>query len=299
MDLVLRVERMVHPGETILSKDYKKIPGGKGANQAVAAKRLGANVYFIGQVGRDENGYEMIETLKKDNIDISHIKYSENSPTGIAIITVDDEGRNSIIVVSGANMEITEQWIREAENTIKQSRMLVAQFETPLQVTIEAFKIAKANGVITVLNPAPAKQIPDELLKLTDIIVPNETEAFELTNVKVDDNESIKEAARKFIKKGIAFVIITLGERGAALVTSDKLSIVPAYKVKAIDTTAAGDSFIGALVSKLQNEESIDFESIEKSIKFANKVSSIVVQRQGAQPSLPYLDEVIEIYGEE
>lgn len=299
MDLVLRVNRMVQPGETILSKDYKKIFGGKGANQAVAARRLGANVNFIGQVGRDENGYEILEALKKDNIDVNYIRHSDNSPTGMAIITVDDEGRNSIVVVPGANMDISKQWIREREDIISESRMLISQFETPLEATIEAFKVAKEKGVITVLNPAPAKEIPDGLLKLTDIIIPNETEAFELTNTKVDDEESIKEAASKFMEKGVKFVIITLGERGAALVSKDKLNIIPAYKVKAIDTTAAGDSFIGALASKLQNEENIDFEQIEKAIKFANKVSSIVVQRQGAQPSLPYLEEVEAIYGEE
>ncbi|MCT8977524.1 ribokinase [Clostridium sp. CX1] len=299
MDLVLRVNRMVQPGETILSKDYKKIFGGKGANQAVAARRLGANVNFIGQVGRDENGYEILEALKKDNIDVNYIRHSDNSPTGMAIITVDDEGRNSIVVVPGANMDISKQWIREREDIISESRMLISQFETPLEATIEAFRVAKEKGVITVLNPAPAKEIPDGLLKLTDIIIPNETEAFELTNTKVDDEKSIKEAASKFMEKGVKFVIITLGERGAALVSKDKFNIIPAYKVKAIDTTAAGDSFIGALASKLQNEENIDFEQIEKAIKFANKVSSIVVQRQGAQPSLPYLEEVEAIYGEE
>lgn len=299
MDLVLRVDRMVKPGETILSKDFKKVPGGKGANQAVAAKRLGANVSFIGMVGMDDNGVELVKALKEDKIDTSHIKVDESNPTGMAIITVDDDGRNSIVVVPGANMKIDSQSIENAKDVIKESKLLIAQFETPAEATIEAFKIAKENGVTTILNPAPAKKIPEELLKLTDIIAPNETEAFELTDIKVDDDERIKEAAEKFIEKGVKFVIITLGERGAALVSEEKFTTVPAYKVKAVDTTAAGDSFIGALSSKLQNEENIDFEAIEKAIKFSNKVSSIVVQRQGAQPSLPYLEEVTKIYKEE
>lgn len=299
MDLVLRVDRMVKSGETILSKDYKKISGGKGANQAVAAKRLGSNVCFIGKVGDDENGYQLIKVLKQDQIDISNIKYSESSPTGMAIITVDDSGSNSIIVVPGANMEISEKDIEEAEEIIKNSKLLIAQFETPLESTIDAFRVAKANGVTTILNPAPAKKVSDELLKLTDIIIPNETEAFELTGVKVEDIEGVKKAAKVFVEKGVKFVIITLGERGAALLDDEKLSIVQAYKVKAIDTTAAGDSFIGALASKLQSEDKIDFETIERAIKFSNKVSSIVVQRQGAQPSLPYLEEVIKEYREE
>lgn len=299
MDLVLRVNRMVKPGETILSKDFKKVSGGKGANQAVAAKRLGANVSFIGMIGMDDNGSEILKAFKEDKIDVSHIKVSKSDPTGMAIITVDDDGKNSIVVVPGANMKIDDDSIEEAKDVIKESKILIAQFETTVEATIEAFKVAKENGVITILNPAPAREIPEELLKLTDIIAPNETEVFELTDVKVDDTDKIREAADKLIEKGVKFVIITLGERGAALVSKEKLIIVPAYKVKAVDTTAAGDSFIGALASKLQNEDEIDFENIEKAIKFANKVSSIVVQKQGAQPSLPYLDEVLKTYKEE
>jgi ribokinase len=299
MDLVLRVNRMVKPGETILSKDFKKVSGGKGANQAVAAKRLGANVSFIGMIGMDDNGSEILKAFKEDKIDVSHIKVSKSDPTGMAIITVDDDGKNSIVVVPGANMKIDNDSIEEAKDVIKESKILIAQFETTVEATIEAFKVAKENRVITILNPAPAREIPEELLKLTDIIAPNETEVFELTDIKVDDTDKIREAANKLIEKGVKFVIITLGERGAALVSKEKLIIVPAYKVKAIDTTAAGDSFIGALASKLQNEDEIGFENIQKAIKFANKVSSIVVQKQGAQPSLPYLQEVLKVYKEE
>jgi ribokinase len=299
MDLVLRVDRMVKPGETILSKGFQKISGGKGANQAVAARRLGANVSMIASVGKDENGYSIVEALKKDNIDVNNISYSDNNPTGMAIITVDNLGNNSIVVVPGANMEIDEKSIQNLEKVIKNSKILVAQFETPVEATIKAFRIAKENGVTTVLNPAPAKSIPEELLKFTDIIAPNETEAFELTNIQVKDENSIRKASNKFLEKGVKFVIITLGEKGAAIADKDKLSIVHAYKVKAVDTTAAGDSFIGALISKLVSVDLIDFNTIENSIKFANKVSSIVVQRSGAQPSLPYLQEVTKTYEEE
>lgn len=299
MDLVLRVNRLVKPGETILSKNFKKVSGGKGANQAVAAKRLGANVSFIGMVGADDNGFEIVKAFKEDKIDVSHIKVSNNDPTGMAIITVDDDGRNSIVVVPGANMKIDNTSIEESKDVIKDSKLLIAQFETSIEATIKAFKIAKENGVITILNPAPARNIPEELLKLTDIIAPNETEVFELTDIKVDDTDKIREAADKLIEKGVKFVIITLGERGAALVDKEKLTIVPAYKVKAVDTTAAGDSFIGALATKLQNEKEVCFENVEEAIKFANKVSSIVVQKQGAQPSLPYLHEVLKAYKEE
>ncbi|MBU3181981.1 ribokinase [Clostridium psychrophilum] len=296
IDLTLRVDRMVKSGETILSKGYKKTFGGKGANQALAAKLLGADVTFIGRVGNDENGIQIVKSLEKNDIDISNIKFIENSSTGMAVITVDDYGSNSIIVVPGANMDIDRKVIIEARESIINSKILVSQFETPLESTIEAFKIAKENGVITLLNPAPAKQIPDELLRLTDIIVPNETEAFEITNIEIGDNASMIEASKKFIKGGVKFVIITLGEKGATLISENNFSIVPAYKVKSIDTTAAGDSFIGALASRLLNEENLDFKSIESAMKFANKVSSIVVQKEGAQSSLPILEDVLKVY---
>lgn len=296
IDLTLRVDRMVKPGETILSKGYKKTFGGKGANQALAAKLLGADVTFIGRVGNDENGIQIVKSLEKNKIDISNIKFIENSSTGMAVITVDDYGSNSIIVVPGANMDIDRKAIIEERESIINSKILVSQFETPLESTIEAFKIAKENGVITLLNPAPAKQIPDGLLRLTDIIVPNETEAFEITNIEIGDNASMIEASKKFIKGGVKFVIITLGEKGAALISENEFSIVPAYKVKSIDTTAAGDSFIGALASRLLNEENLDFKSIESAMKFANKVSSIVVQKEGAQSSLPKLEDVLKVY---
>ncbi|WP_125152823.1 ribokinase [Clostridium rectalis] len=296
MDMVLRVDRMVKTGETILSKSFTKIPGGKGANQAVAARRLGANVYMIGKVGRDDNGKILLEALENDDVNLQCIYKDDIEPTGMAIITVEDSGNNSIIVVSGSNMNINEEEIHNCEEIIKNSKILIAQFETPIEITIEAFRIAKENGVFTILNPAPAKKIPESLLKYTDLIAPNETEAYELTKIKVEDENSIKQAASKFISKGVKFVVITLGERGAALVNSNEIEIIPAYKVNAIDTTAAGDSFIGAVATKLQDEEKINYDTLKKAIEFGNKVSSIVVQRQGAQTSLPKLREVLDIY---
>lgn len=294
MDLVLKVERMVKNGETILAKGFDKIPGGKGANQAVAARRLGNNVYMIGKVGNDDNGNKLVESLKNDGVNLEYLYTDEKEPTGMAIIPVDDEGNNSIIVVSGSNMAITSDDIKKSEKAIINSKVLITQFETPVEGSIEAFKVANENGVITILNPAPAGKVPEELLKYTDIIAPNETEAYELTGVKVDSEEAIKEAAKAFLDKGVKFVIITLGERGAALVSKDEFCIVPAHKVKAIDTTAAGDSFIGGVATKLCNEVSLNYEALKKAVIFANKVSSIVVQRKGAQTSLPTLEEVMK-----
>lgn len=299
MDIVLNVKDMPKVGETIFSTSLSSIAGGKGANQAVAASRLGSKIFMIGKVGKDANGKSLVSQLENDYIDVSQIIYDDKNPTGTAIITVDSKGNNTIIVVSGSNMNITVEDIKKASPIIEGCSALVAQFETPLEATLEAFKIAKNNNITTILNPAPAKEICEELLKLTDIIIPNETEAFEITKIQVENEKHAMEAGQKLIEKGVKYVIVTLGEKGAALVSADRCEIIPAYKVEAVDTTAAGDSFIGALAGKLKLTGYEDYENIKKAIKFANKVSSIAVQKKGAQPSLPTLEEVIHIYGEE
>lgn len=299
MDLVIKVSRMGKVGETILSKGCYKNPGGKGANQAVAASRLGAHVHMIGKVGNDETGDILIKKLIEDNIDIEYISIDNVNPTGMAVITVDEAANNSIIVVPGANMSTDCSDIQKSKDIIKMSKLIVAQFETPVEATIAAFKIARENNVITILNPAPAREIPDELLALTDIIVPNETEAYELTKVKIDSENSIRLAAKKFLESGVKYVIITLGERGAALVSQVDYEVLKALRVNAIDTTAAGDSFIGALACMLCGCEKIEFEKIKEAVIFANKVSSMVVQKSGAQASLPRLEEVLKEFGEE
>ena len=298
MDIVLKVENMAKVGETIFAKSLATIPGGKGANQAVASKRMGSNVYMIGKVGKDSNGDFLVSTLRCDDINTDYVFRDENEPTGTAIINVNQEGNNSIVVVAGANMKITIDEIKESYSIIEDCDVLIAQFETPSEITIEAFKYAKAKGIITILNPAPAKKIDETLLKYTDIIIPNETEAYELTGVFVEDLESSKKAAETFIKMGVNYVIITLGSKGAALITKEQAEIISAIKVNAIDTTAAGDSFIGAVSSKLGAEE-LSYKNLKKAIAFGNKVSSIVVQRAGAQPSIPTMKEVITIYGED
>lgn len=294
MDMIISVDSMPKIGETIFSNDFKLAHGGKGANQAVAAKRLGNDVYMISKVGKDAYGSEILESLKNENINIDKIFKCEDKPTGTAVITVNKEGNNSIIVILGSNMAINVNEVQEAKKVISESDILVAQFETSIDATIEAFKIAKENNVITILNPAPAKKIPDELLKFTDIIIPNETEAELLTGVQVKDLESAKKAAEEFFKREVKYVIVTMGEKGAALISKDKSVLIPAYKVKAVDTTAAGDSFIGALTTKMK-KRIIDIDNLIEAVKFGNKVSSIVVQRQGAQPSIPYINEVTDI----
>lgn len=297
MDLVIKVNEMPKEGETILSESFEKIAGGKGANQAVAARRCGNIVSMIGKIGKDDNGKILKGLLEEDSIDTNLIFEDENEPTGMAVITVNKNGNNSITVISGSNMTLNKDEIEKSKEIIENSDILISQFEVPEEVILEAFKIAKENNKITILNPAPAKKIDEELLKYTDIIIPNETEAEFLTGIKVNDLESAKLAANGLLEKGVKFVIVTLGSKGAAVISKEDGQIVEAYKVKAIDTTAAGDSFIGGLSSKL-DIESLSFENLLKAVKFANKVSSITVQRKGAQPSIARLEEVIEIYGE-
>ncbi|WP_195972167.1 ribokinase [Clostridium thermobutyricum] len=298
MDLVIKVKDMPKVGETILSKSFEKIAGGKGANQAVAAKRCGNEVSMIGKIGLDDNGKALKRLLEDDEIDTSLIFEDEKNPTGMAMITVDENSDNSIIVISGSNMNINEGEIEKSKEKIKNSDILISQFETPEDMTIKAFNIAKENGKITILNPAPAKEIKKELLKVTDIIIPNETEAELLTGIKVNDLDTAKLAGKKLLESGVKFAIITLGEKGAAIINNKRAELVKAFKVNAVDTTAAGDSFIGGLSSKL-NINDLNFENLIKAVTFGNKVSSIAVQREGAQPSIPTLEEVIKIYGEE
>ena len=298
MDMVLKVKNQPKEGETILAKSFEKIPGGKGANQAVAAKRSGAEVFMIAKIGKDDNGRYLKEKLEDDKIDTSFVFEDKKETTGMAIITINDKGDNSIVVVPGSNMTLTEYEIKAAYNKLTESDILIAQFETNEDITINAFKKAKELGKITILNPAPAKEIDDELLKVTDIIIPNETEAQLLTGVKVETLEDAQKAGNVFLEKGVKYSIITLGSKGAAVIGEDFCELVEAYKVNAIDTTAAGDSFIGGLSSKLDCSN-LTKENLIKSVRFGNRVSSIAVQRAGAQPSIPYLKEVVEIYGQE
>ncbi|MGL5380388.1 ribokinase [Clostridium sp.] len=298
MDLVMKVKDVPQVGETILSKSFEKISGGKGANQAVAAKRSGAEVYMISKIGKDENGEILKGKLEEDNIDVKYVFEDKNESTGMAMIMVTEKGNNSIIVVAGSNMTINKEEIDHSMEAIKESHILISQFETPEDMTLRAFSKAKELGKLTILNPAPAKKIDKELLKVTDIIIPNETEAELLTGVKVETLEDAKKAGEVFLESGVGFAIITLGSRGAAVIGKDFCELVPAYKVNAIDTTAAGDSFIGGLSSKL-DVNNINKETLVKAVNFGNRVSSIAVQRKGAEPSIPYLKEVVEAYGED
>ncbi|MGM0145851.1 ribokinase [Enterococcus sp. AZ153] len=291
LDRTIRVTYMPKPGETIHTKETFSAGGGKGANQAVAARRSEAKTYFIGGVGKDEAGKTMTELLEQEEIDLSGVATLENQATGQAYIIVDDQGENSIMIHAGANNAFTVAQVQENKTIIQKSDFIIAQFESAIEPTIEAFKIAREAGVKTILNPAPAlENVPDELLAVTDMIIPNETETEILTAIAITDEKSLKEAAQVFHGLGIEAVIITIGSKGAYYDIADGASgIVPAFKVHAVDTTAAGDTFIGAMSSVLAK----DFSNLEEAIRYGNKASSVTVQRFGAQPSIPYKHELI------
>lgn len=289
VDTILNVQRFPQPGETLAMDGRAVAGGGKGANQAIAAVRSGAQTAFISKVGKEGAADFMLDTFKKDGMNIDHVRCSETAGTGQAYIMVDASGQNSILIYGGANQDVTVDDIHEAEEAIKDADRIVAQFEVPIPAIIEAFKIARSNGVQTILNPAPAiKNIPAELLAVTDMIVPNETEAEIITGIKVTDEASMRANVEAMFKMGIKVVIITVGAKGSFYATPTTTGFVPAFKVQAVDTTAAGDTFIGALSTKLE----LDYSNIEAAMTYANKASSIAVQTKGAQNSIPYEKDI-------
>lgn len=289
VDTTLRIKRMPLPGETLAAADKTSAAGGKGANQAVAAARSGAQTAFVGQVGTDNGGEMMIKDLQDNGIDTTGIRENDQVGTGSAAILLDEDGQNSILVYGGANQQLSVDDVVAAKQQIAAADFVIAQFETPQSATLKAFQIAKANGVKTILNPAPAQKIDPALLKLTDLIIPNETESASLTGIIITDETSMLMSAAKYAQMGVRNLIITVGAKGAFYCTQDGYNFVPAFKVNAVDTTAAGDTFIGSLASQLKP----DMSNIEKALVYAQRVSSLAVQKMGALPSIPTHDEII------
>ncbi|HDJ1596866.1 TPA: ribokinase [Staphylococcus aureus] len=292
VDQFLTVERYAQPGETLhVEEAQKAFGGGKGANQAIATARMQADTTFITKIGTDGVADFILEDFKAAHIDTSYIIKTTEAKTGQAFITVNAEGQNTIYVYGGANMTMTPEDVINAKDAIINADFVVAQLEVPIPAIISAFEIAKAHGVTTVLNPAPAKALPNELLSLIDIIVPNETEAELLSGIKVTNEQSIKDNANYFLALGIKTVLITLGKQGTYFATKNQSQHIEAYKVNAIDTTAAGDTFIGAFVSRLNKSQ----DNLADAIDFGNKASSLTVQKHGAQASIPLLEEVNQV----
>lgn len=289
VDTTLRIKRMPLPGETLAAEGKSSAAGGKGANQAVSAARSGAQTAFIGEVGKDNSGQMMLDEMKANGIDVAGIRENDQVGTGTASILLDENGQNSILIYGGANQQLSPTDVEAAKDKITAADFVVAQFETPQAATLRAFQLAKANGVTTILNPAPAQKIDPEVLKLTDLIIPNETESAELTGVIITDETSMLISAAKFAQMGVRNLIITVGAKGAFYCTQDGYSFIPAFKVNAVDTTAAGDTFIGALSSQLKS----DMSNIEKALVYAQRASSLAVQKMGALPSIPTREQIL------
>ncbi|MEJ6122192.1 ribokinase [Vibrio sp. 2-Bac 85] len=288
-DHVLRVGSFPRPGETLHGQGYSVIAGGKGANQAVAAARLGANVSFIACVGDDSFGLNIRQEFEKDGINIDAVMIEKDTPTGIAMIQVAATGENSICISAEANACLTPQRIAAHTRIIEQADMLLLQLEVPMESIEYAAEIANKSGTTVILNPAPAQHLSDKLLKLIDIITPNETEAEILTGIKVFDAQSAQLAADALHKKQIKTVLITLGSQGVWLSKEGEGSQIMGYKVDAVDTTAAGDTFNGAFLTAL-----LEDKSLNEAVQFAHAAAAITVTGQGAQSSIPYRQDVTE-----
>ena len=289
MDLVMYTDRIPRPGETVRGKAFRQIPGGKGANQACAAAKLGADVRMIGCVGDDSFGGRLKESLGKDGVNVDHVLVQPGVSTGVAIILVEESGYNCITIASGANDCITKESIGKLRHVITESDVILLQLEIPIDTVREAILTAKAAGKTVILNPAPAASLDEEILKNTDILTPNETELELLSGLKADTLENIEAAGKALLEKGVKELVVTLGSRGCLHMTRQASVRYDAYRVKAVDTTAAGDSFNAALAVSL-----CEGKTMEEAIGFAMKVGAMTVTKEGAQPSLPYLAEVMD-----
>lgn len=291
MDLVVNVDTMPKPGQTIIGSNFKEVPGGKGANQAVAMARLNGNVSMIGKGGEDGFGQTLINSLKNDKVDTTYIQTSKGA-TGVALITVDKNAQNSIVVSPGANFEVKEDDIDNNIEAIKNSDIVVLQLETPLNTIKYALNKAKELNKYTILNPAPAVKLDDEIIKNVDLLTPNETELEIISGVSIETEEDIQKAAQIMIEKGVKELIVTLGSKGSLYINKEKSMFKKAYKVEAVDTTAAGDSYTGALAVALSQDK-----NIEDAMDFASKVGALSVLKEGAQSSLPTLEYVKNFRG--
>ncbi len=290
-DMVIKAAHLPRPGETILGGTFFMNPGGKGANQAVAIARLGGPVTFICKTGSDIFGHQSQQLFEEEGINTSYVFSDSGNPSGVALITVDEKAENCIVVASGANANLLPSDLEKAEEAIERADLVLMQLEVPMETVCFVADIAWQKGKKVILNPAPAHPLPADLLRHLYLITPNETEAEMITGVKITDESSAAEAARALSGMGVQHVIITLGSKGALIYSNGKAEMVPALKVEAVDTTAAGDVFNGALTVALS-----EGRSLKEAARFACKASAISVTRVGAQSSAPYRNEV-DIFG--
>jgi ribokinase len=281
-DMIVKTERIPKPGETVIGGTFSMAAGGKGANQAVAAARAGGQVTFIARVGADLFGEQAVKGFAADGIDVSHVIRDKRSPSGVALIFVDNKGENSIAVASGANAGLAPADVRKAKGEIAAADVLLMQLETPLETIAAAAEIAAKKGVPVILNPAPARVLPAPLLQRISILTPNEHEAELLTGIAVKNERDAAAAAANLVEKGVGIVIITLGARGAYLHAEEFKGMVAGFAVTAVDTTAAGDVFNGAFAVAYAEKR-----PLVEAVRFANAAAALSVTKLGAQPSAP------------
>ena len=288
---MVKAPRLPAVGETVTGGVFATFPGGKGANQAVAAARLGARVVMVGRVGRDAFGRQLVDGLSREGIDVAHVRPDPDAATGVASIAVDAQGRNMIVVASGANARVRSEDIDQAAGVIGSARVLLLQLEIPLETVIYAARLGRAHGALVCLDPAPAVPLPDDLYGMVDVINPNETEARILTDLNVGSIDDAERAATALLRHGARAVVIKLGDRGSFYLSAEGRGHVPAVPVAAVDTTAAGDAFAAALGVALG-----EGKTLPEVVRFATQVAALKVTRMGAQ-SMPTRAEVEEAMG--
>ncbi|MFL7870669.1 MAG: ribokinase [Anaerolineales bacterium] len=288
MDLVARSVRLPKPGETITGHSFQTIPGGKGANQAVACARLGAATWMVGRVGGDVFGINLKDQLESDGVDHKNVVVDSSTSSGVALIVVEDSAENIIIVVPGANGQVGEQDLQRLDGVLERSKVLLLQLEVPLNTVTAAAKLAKAKGVHVILDPAPAQVLPPEIYPLLDVITPNETEAEWLVGFPIRSNDDAARAAVLLQERGAQNVIVKMGRRGALARIGDKEKFYEPFRVNAVDTVAAGDAFNGALGAALS-----EGKAIEESVRWGMAGGALSVTREGAQPAMPTREELL------
>jgi len=286
-DMVIKAPKFPVPGETLLGGTFFMFPGGKGANQAVAAARLGGQITFVARVGNDIFGNQALQQFQQEGINTEYIISDPKNPSGVALITLDTKGENTIVVAQGANGALTPEDVNKAEKEFEKAEIILMQLETPLDTIRSAIALASRYGKKVILNPAPAQSLPEDLFKELFIITPNESETETLLGVKISDLNSIEQAAQRLYGLGVKNVVITLGVEGAYLFNSEGGRHIPTLKVTPVDTTAAGDVFNGALAVAIA-----EGNSPVKAIEFANRAAALSVTRMGAQSSAPYRSEL-------
>lgn len=289
MDFIAYLDRFPEPGETVIGKGFVSAPGGKGANQAIAACRLGADCHLISKVGADFVGESLLGNARGNGVRIDHVTRDPRSHSGVALIYVSAKGENMIAVAPGVDLLISEDDVKAAEGAIASSNAVLAQLEIPTKTATFAIEYAKCMGKTTILNPAPASGLDDSVLRHIDYMTPNRGELAKLTGMRVDDDRSITDAARDLVDMGLRAMVVTLGRRGAMVVTPSGNELVPSYNVNAVDTVGAGDAFNGALAVAI----SMGCE-VGAAVRFANLVAALKITRRGAQAGLPTLKEVVD-----